>query len=229
MTASHSPRLLAIVKHAIWIAIALLLFLGALWVLHRELSGVRFNEVLARFRELPWYAVLLAVGFTAASYAALAGYDWLALRHIGRRLPFVDVALTSFTATAVGHNLGVAMLSGGAVRYRLYSAAGLSAAEIATVIGLIGLTFGLGVSFVGALTLLLATPETTQVLHVSERRVADRAAVRLFDLGRPAQGTATDRRLAVSGAPAQHNRAASPVRPARRGLRGGRVVCVVAG
>jgi phosphatidylglycerol lysyltransferase len=168
MTASHSPRLLAIVKHAIWIAIALLLFLGALWVLHRELSGVRFNEVLARFRELPWYAVLLAVGFTAASYAALAGYDWLALRHIGRRLPFVDVALTSFTATAVGHNLGVAMLSGGAVRYRLYSAAGLSAAEIATVIGLIGLTFGLGVSFVGALTLLLATPETTQVLHVSE-------------------------------------------------------------
>ena len=105
------------------------LFGLALWVLHRETAGIRFADVVANLRAVPWHAVGVAVVFTAASYAALTGYDWLALRHIGRKLPLAGVALTSFVATAVGHNLGVAMLSGGAVRYRLYSAAGLSAAE----------------------------------------------------------------------------------------------------
>ncbi|MGB5669204.1 MAG: YbhN family protein, partial [Sedimenticolaceae bacterium] len=140
MDTLKSYKLPAIVHQLVWAGIALALFLGALWILHHELAGVHFADVLARFRAVPWNAMLLALGFTCASYAALTGYDWLALRHIGRRLPYLNVALTSFIATAVGHNLGVAMLSGGAVRYRLYSAAGLSAAEGATVIGMIGLT-----------------------------------------------------------------------------------------
>ncbi|MGB5639732.1 MAG: bifunctional lysylphosphatidylglycerol flippase/synthetase MprF [Sedimenticolaceae bacterium] len=166
MDTLKSYKLPAIVHQLVWAGIALALFLGALWILHRELAGVHFADVLARFRAVPWNAMLLALGFTCASYAALTGYDWLALRHIGRRLPYLNVALTSFIATAVGHNLGVAMLSGGAVRYRLYSAAGLSAAEVATVIGMIGLTFGLGVSFVVGLILLLATSEAALVLHL---------------------------------------------------------------
>lgn len=168
---SSASRLLANAKHYLVAGVGLALFLAALWVLHRELAGVHFREIVGHFRQLPWHAVLLALGFTAASYTALSGYDWLALRHLGRRLPWADVALTSFIATAVGHNLGVAMLSGGAVRYRLYSAEGLSAAEVATVIGMIGLTFGLGVSFVAALILLLAPSEAVQVLHLPDGAV----------------------------------------------------------
>jgi len=167
-TVTSSPRLPAITKNSVWAAIALVLFLGALWVLHRELAGVHFSEVVGRFRDLPGRSLALALGFTAASYVALAGYDWLALRHIGRPLPLIDVVLTSFIATSVGHNLGVALLSGGAVRYRLYSAAGLSAEEIATVIGMIALTLGLGLTFVAALILLLATSEANLVLHVPD-------------------------------------------------------------
>ncbi len=166
MKAFTPPKLAAIARQSLWAGVALVLFLAALWVLHRELAGIHFHDVAARFRELPWYAAALAFGFTLASYAALAGYDWLALRHIGRRLPPAQIGLTSFIATAAGHNLGVAMLSGGAVCYRLYGAAGLSAAEIATVIGLIGLTFGLGVSSVSGLILLLAPPEAVQLLHL---------------------------------------------------------------
>lgn len=146
MTMSLFQRFSSIAKQSIWAGVGIVLFSGALWVLHRELAGVHFSEVVERFRVLPWQGIVLALGFTISSYAVLAGYDWLALRHIGRRLPIIKVEVTSFIATAIGHNLGVAMLSGGAVRYRLYSAAGLSAEQIATVIGMIGLTFGLGVT-----------------------------------------------------------------------------------
>lgn len=150
----------------LWAGVGLFLFLGALWILHREIAQVHFADVLAQFRALPWSALFVAFGFTLASYAALTGYDWLALRHIGRRLPYLRVAVTSFIATAVGHNLGAAMLSGGAVRYRLYSAAGLSAAEVATVIGITGMTFGLGISAVVGLIMVLEPAQASQVLHL---------------------------------------------------------------
>ncbi len=166
MEKPQASRFPAIVHQLAWAIAGLALFLVALWILHREVAGVHFADVVMQFRAVPWNAVLIALGFTFASYAALSGYDWLALRYIGHRLPYADVALTSFVATAVGHNLGAAMLSGGAVRYRLYSAAGLSAAEVATVIGMIGLAFGLGVSFVVGLILLLATSEAALVLHL---------------------------------------------------------------
>ncbi|MCG6965836.1 MAG: bifunctional lysylphosphatidylglycerol flippase/synthetase MprF [Chromatiaceae bacterium] len=168
MDAAQLSRLAAWSRHLTWTLAALGLFITALWVLHRETAGIRFADVAVNLRSVPWGAVLVALGFTTASYAALTGYDWLALRHIGRPLAYPGVALTSFVATAVGHNLGVAMLSGGAVRYRLYSAAGLSAAEIATVIGLVGLTFGLGVSFVIGVIMLLGMPETTQILRLPQ-------------------------------------------------------------
>ena len=164
-----SSRVAAWSRHIAWTAAGVGLFGLALWVLHHETAGIRFADVVANLRAVPWHAVGVAVVFTAASYAALTGYDWLALRHIGRKLPLAGVALTSFVATAVGHNLGVAMLSGGAVRYRLYSAAGLSAAEIATVIGLVGLTFGLGISFVVGVVMLSGMPETSAILHLPSK------------------------------------------------------------
>lgn len=77
------------------------------------------------------------------------------------------------------------MLSGGAVRYRLYSLAGLSAAEIATVIGMIGLTFGLGVSFVIGLIMVLTTPEAARVLRLPAALVLAGTGYAVLQLLRP--------------------------------------------
>jgi phosphatidylglycerol lysyltransferase len=63
------------------------------------------------------------------------------------------------------------VLSGGAVRFRLYSAAGLSATEITTQIGMVGLTFGLGVGFVIGLVMALAPPEAAELLNLPEEFV----------------------------------------------------------
>ncbi len=79
-----------------------------------------------------------------SGYGCLTLYDALGLRFAGARVPYPRLALISFMGYAIGHNVGLNTLSGGAVRYRAYSALGLTAKQIATVIAFGTLTFALG-------------------------------------------------------------------------------------
>lgn len=137
------------------IAISLALFAAALFALHHILAEVHLSEVLARFRETPARSVLLALLCTAGSYLTLTGYDVMALRHLGRPLPYSKAALASFASYTFAHNIGLSLITGGSIRYRIYSVAGLSAAEIATLTGICALTFGLGVGLLLGLALVL--------------------------------------------------------------------------
>jgi phosphatidylglycerol lysyltransferase len=136
----------------------------ALWWLHRELAHLRPADVRHAIAALPASALLAALAATAISYIALAGQDALALRLIGRSLPAPRVAATAFMATAVGHNLGFALVSGGAVRLRLYGAWGLSAAEVATVMGLGAAGLAMGLLFCGGFALALEPPSLLATL-----------------------------------------------------------------
>ena len=166
--AKHLLRRLYEARNLFALGLGLVLFLAALWTLHHELASVHVAHVMSRLREVPLVSIGLAMLFTTASYLALTGYDASALHTIGRRLPFARVATTAFTATAIGHNLGVAMISGGAVRLRMYSVMGLSATEVATLVGMVGFTFGIGVSFVLALVFIIAPAEAALLLHIPE-------------------------------------------------------------
>jgi uncharacterized membrane protein YbhN (UPF0104 family) len=53
-------------------------------------------------------------------------------------------ALAAFTSYSIGHNVGASVFTGGAVRYRIYSAWGLNAIDVAKICFLAGLTFWLG-------------------------------------------------------------------------------------
>jgi uncharacterized membrane protein YbhN (UPF0104 family) len=59
-------------------------------------------------------------------------------------VPYRVAALAGFTSYAVGHNVGASVFSGGAVRYRIYSAWGLSVIEVTKICFVAGLTFWLG-------------------------------------------------------------------------------------
>ncbi|UCE31013.1 MAG: acetolactate synthase small subunit [Burkholderiales bacterium] len=135
--------------------LSLVLFGAALLALHHLLAEVHLADVLARFRATSPVSVALALVCVAGSYLALTGYDVLALRHLGKPMPYPRAALASFTSYTFSHNIGLSLITGGSIRYRIYSAAGLSATEVATLTGLCALTFGLGVSLLLALALLL--------------------------------------------------------------------------
>ena len=89
--------------------------------------------------------IALAALFVACGYFTLTFYDLFALRTIGRPdMPYRVAALAGFTSYSVGHNVGASVFTGGAVRYRIYSAWGLDAIAVAKVCFIAGLTFWLG-------------------------------------------------------------------------------------
>jgi phosphatidylglycerol lysyltransferase len=88
------------------------------------------------------------------SYAALVNYDRLALEYLCETQPLAKVMAISFTAFAIGHNVGIAALSGGSIRYRAYARLGISALRIAKIIGFCSVTFALGASLLLGLALL---------------------------------------------------------------------------
>lgn len=142
------PDLKAIAqRHRIALSMALVFILAMMGfvALGRLLHEVHLHDIRAALNALGPRHILLAVAFTAVSYVALTFYDVLALRSIGQHLPYRTAALASFTSYTLSHNLGLSLLTGGSARYRVYSAAGLSVADVARVVTLASFAFWGGV------------------------------------------------------------------------------------
>ena len=105
--------------------LALSLFGGALYLLHRQVAAYDPEDVRTALTALSWQRIIAALGLTAASYILLISYDALALRHIHKTLPFRRVALASFTSYAFTHSFGFGSLMHATIRYRLYAPLGL--------------------------------------------------------------------------------------------------------
>lgn len=156
---SPSARLTDFVRdHRRLLTLAAIALVGGLGfvALHRVLLSVHLKDVRASLHAVPTARIALALALTTASYLALTLYDVIALRTIGRRLPWRTAAIASFTSYTLSHNLGLSLLTGGSARYRVYRAAGLSLGEIGQVVLIASLTFWIGVGGVAALALLLA-------------------------------------------------------------------------
>jgi glycosyltransferase 2 family protein len=141
-------------KVLIRIAIAAIVA-GAAYLIYRAVSEYSLEEIVASIRSIPARHVAGAFGFAALSYLCLTGFDYLAVRYAGKPLAYRRASLTSFCSLSIGHNVGVAALSSGAIRYRFYSRWGLSAGDVAKVVIFSGLTVGLGLVTLGGIGLLL--------------------------------------------------------------------------
>src|SRR2546423_15642484 len=107
--------------------------------------GIDVDEVNEAIKQTDPSQIALAAVFVAAGYFTLTFYDWFAVRAIGRAdVPYRVNALAAFTSYSIGHNVGASVFTGGAVRYRIYSAWGLNAIDVAKICFLAGLTFWLG-------------------------------------------------------------------------------------
>ena len=129
----------------IGLALSLVIIVSAAVVLYRILRGISFSELVVALKATDPFDVLLAGLFVAAGYFTLTFYDLFAVRTIGaNHIPYRVAALAGFTSYSVGHNVGASVFTGGAVRYRVYSAWGLTAIDVAKICFIAGLTFWLG-------------------------------------------------------------------------------------
>ena len=151
-----------------WLLAALGLALTAMIgvALQRLLAEVHYADVMAAVVATPTPKIAAAVLATAFSYLALTRYDASALRYVGAKVGGSTVLLTSFVAYALSNTIGLGPLSGGVVRMRLYSAAGVQPPQIARVIVFNAAAFGLGMLFFGAVGLLWGARDVAALLHV---------------------------------------------------------------
>lgn len=145
---------------------ALAVFAFTTFAIYNLTTEVSYDDVVEALANTRWSSIGLAVFFTALSFAALVGYDVNAITYIGRSLPFVPVAITAFSAYAVGNTAGFGALSGGAIRFRAYSRLGLSPDDIGRIVAFVTLAFGIGLLAVTALASLVTAPRIGAILDI---------------------------------------------------------------
>ncbi|WP_425106959.1 UPF0104 family protein [Ancylobacter sp.] len=131
--------------HTLGLVASLVIIGIAVFVLYRMLRNIRPAEVLEAISGTDPWRIGVAALLVAGAYFTLTFYDWFALRTIGKpHVPYRVAALASFTSYSIGHNIGFSAFTGGTVRYRIYSAHGLGAVDVAKLCFITGLTFWLG-------------------------------------------------------------------------------------
>lgn len=125
--------------------IAAAAFIVAALLVYRALREYSVEEIVDAIDAISARHFALAGLFTAGSFVSLSGFDALAVRYAGRSLPYHRIALASFTSLAIGHVLGLAALSSGAVRYRFYTRWGLSNGDVGRIVVFCGVTVAIGI------------------------------------------------------------------------------------
>lgn len=117
------------------------------------LEGAVLNNIIViarvigqKISNIPTGSFVVAGISSLVAYGALAWYDRIALLHLGKAkdISWAYIAVCSFVTYALSHNVGASVFSGAAVRYRAYSAKGLTATDITILIALCSFTFFFG-------------------------------------------------------------------------------------
>ncbi len=138
-----------IVRTAFPYVLAVALFGLGLYAVSTLLADVKLADVLRHVHATPSSTLVLAALATLAGYLCLVGYDWSGLRHIGKPLPLGVTLTGGLMAYAFGNTIGLSAVSGGAVRYRIYSGFGLDAYDVAAVSTFAAVSYGVAASMIG--------------------------------------------------------------------------------
>jgi hypothetical protein len=152
----------------LWPIIGIGAVIFSFWLLFQEFQGNSIRDLWHAVAGIPPHRFALAILSTAVAYWALAGYDRIALKHLGydRQISWTYITLCSFTTYALSHNIGASVFSGGMVRYRAYSAKGLTAAEVAVLVAFCSFTFALGMLTIGGVVFTFEPRLVTNLLGV---------------------------------------------------------------
>lgn len=130
---------------------------------NQGMHGLSYRAVVASLQAMPARALAAAVLATAIGYAVLVANDLSALCYARAAPPLATTVFASFCGYALGNFIGLGALSGGAARYRIYAAAGLSGPTIARVTVFIAAAFGIGAAETIALGLAFRAHAVAQL------------------------------------------------------------------
>ncbi|BAV73311.1 transmembrane acid tolerance protein [Pseudomonas chlororaphis subsp. aurantiaca] len=173
-------ELLSKYRQPIGMVVTLLLFGIALIACRHLLSELDLYALHDSILDVPKPALLGALAATVVGFVILLGYEWSASRYAGVNLPPRTLALGGFTAFAIGNAIGLSLLSGGSVRYRLYARHGVGAGDVAHMTLFASLSLGCALPPLAALATLSNLPAASAALRLSEGLLASIAGAVLL-------------------------------------------------
>ena len=127
-------------------AVAVTLF--AFYLLHHFTRDISLSEVLRDMEMTPVRSLLLAVLTTIVSFCAIACYEILAVRTVAPgRVSYRTASWAGVAGFAISDVAGFHVLTGGALRYRVYSQKGLEVPLIGQIVALSWMSLWLGMAF----------------------------------------------------------------------------------
>lgn len=114
---------------------------GMLWWQLRDKS---LSDIAHAITSIPLTNLVAACLACLGGYLALALYDRLALDYVGERVTWWKWMLAGMLGFAISNNAGHAAISGGAIRYRLYTRWRVRGTDIVKMLTLSGFTYFLG-------------------------------------------------------------------------------------
>ncbi|MDW2958461.1 MAG: lysylphosphatidylglycerol synthase domain-containing protein [Alphaproteobacteria bacterium] len=116
---------------------------GMLWW---QLRGYSLSDIAHAILDIPLRNLIMACVACFAGYVALSLYDYLALHYVGGRVTWWKWMLAGMLGFAISNNAGHAVVSGGAIRYRLYTRWRIRGGDILKMLTISGFTYFLGAS-----------------------------------------------------------------------------------
>lgn len=161
----HDPRRSRI-KKVLGVAASILIAALAAYVLFRTFQRISLAEVLAHMRAVPAGVLMLAALCAGGAYFALATYEVVVVRYVKHCIGRAKPMITALIAFPLGHAAGQAMLSGGALRYRMYTPAGFTAMEVGATVLLSNLPYALGFGLLFDLALVFGADALAPIFRV---------------------------------------------------------------
>src|SRR5271170_4633441 len=134
--------------------------------LHHVLYDIPYRGLINSLASMSSWVIVAALAATAVDFVVLFANDFGALRYARASPPITSTLLASFCGYALGNFIGFGALSGGAVRYRIYRAAGVSQGKIARITIYIATAFGMGAAATIGLGLAFRAREIAQLYGI---------------------------------------------------------------
>lgn len=119
----------------------LFFFALAAYMIYHQLSKYDLNDLKNALLSIPSKNLIYASVCSFFGYIALSSYDFLALKYIKKNIETWKWIFAGFIGFSVSNNAGHAIVSGGAIRYRLYTRWRIKAEEIVKMITFSGFTY----------------------------------------------------------------------------------------
>lgn len=141
-------------KFVSWLG--LFFFAFAVFMIYRQLSKYTLEEIKDAILAVPNKNILYACIASFCGYMALSSYDYLALKYIRHKLATWKWIFAGFIGFSISNNAGHAIVSGGAIRYRLYTRWRVQASEIVKMVTFSGFTYLVACFFLVILGFMLS-------------------------------------------------------------------------